>query len=84
MKASPELVQAWQSDPQAQVAVIVHVAGDARQYVEAVNELGMSGVRAFRLTNTIAARGPARCVLDLLAQPWVERIEPDQKITAIF
>ena len=74
MKASPESLQAWQSDPQAQIAVIVHVAGDARQYVDAVSELGMSGIRAFRLTNTIAARGSARCVLDLLEQ--VERLTP--------
>jgi hypothetical protein len=83
MKANPEWVEKWQKDPQSEVAVIVHVHGSPRQYVKAVNEKGLAVVRAFRLTPTIAASGPAACVLDLLDAPWVQKIEPDQKVTTM-
>jgi len=83
MKASAESLRVWRQDPQAQVSVIVHVDGATDQYVETLGGLGMSVVRAFRLTNTIAAKGLARCVLDLLEKPWVEKVEPDQKITTM-
>ncbi len=83
MKVSPDLIQVWQADPQAQVAVIVHVEGDPAQYVEAVKEHGISVVRTFRLTNTVAGRGPAGRVLELLQAPWVTKVEPDRRITTM-
>ena len=83
MKANPEWVAKWSQDPQARVAVIVHVHGDPQQHVEAVSEGGLSVTRTFRLTNTIAAAGPAHCALTLLDAPWVHKVEPDQRITAM-
>jgi hypothetical protein len=83
VKAGPDLVQAWQENPQAQVAVIVHIEGDPGAYVAAIEQRGLSVVRTFRLTHTIAARGSARGVLDLLDQPWVTKVELDQKITTM-
>ena len=83
MKASPDLIRQWQQVPQAQVCVIVHVQGDPRQYVGAIGRLGLSVIRAFRLTNTIAAHGLACCALDLLNESWVRKVEPDQTITTM-
>ncbi len=81
MKADPALIQEWQRDPDAHVAVIIHVRGNPRQRVEAVRESGLKVSRTFRLTNTIAASGPASGVLALLDLPWVDRVEPDRTIT---
>jgi hypothetical protein len=78
MQVSPDLLQALQEQPQAEIAVIVHLDGDPAEYVPAIEQLGMSVTRTFRLTNTAAARGLARNVLSLLDQPWVVRIEADQ------
>ena len=83
MKVSSDLVQALREQLQAQVAVIVHVDGDPTQYGTALEQLGMSVVRTFRLTNTVAARGLARDVLALFDQPWVTRVELDQTITTM-
>ena len=81
MKASPDLIQLWQADPQAQVAVIVHVDGDPGKYVAAVEQRTLSVARTFRLTHTIAASGRACGVLELLDQSWVTKVELDQEIT---
>jgi hypothetical protein len=83
VKASLDLIQVWQADPQAQAAVIVHVDGDPGQHVAAVERHALSVVRTFRLTHTIAARGPACGVLELLDQSWVTKVELDQKITTM-
>ena len=83
MKANPEWIKVWQTDLQANIAVIIHVDGDPQQYTTRLGEWGMSVVRAFRLTQTIAANGPAHCVLDLLDAPWIAKIELDQKITTM-
>jgi len=83
MKASSELLRTLREQSQAQVAVIVHVDGDPAQYGAALEQLGMSVIRTFRLTNTVAARGLARDVLALLDQPWITRVELDQTITTM-
>lgn len=83
MKVGPDLLRVLQAQSQADVAVIVHVDGDPAQYATAIGQLGLSVVRTFRLTHTIAARGLARDVLALLDQPWVIRVEPDQTITTM-
>ena len=83
VKASPDLVQAWRADPQAQVAVIVHVDGDPGQYVAAIEQRRLSVARTFSLTRTIAASGPACSVLELLDQSWVTKVELDQRITTM-
>jgi hypothetical protein len=83
MKASPDLLRVLQRQSQTEMAVIVHVDGDPAQYVTAIAQLGLSVVRAFRLTHTIAARGLAQDVLSLLDQSWVTKVEPDQTITTM-
>jgi hypothetical protein len=83
VKASPDLIQAWQADPQAQVAVIVHLEDDPAQHVAAFEQHGLSVARTFRLTHTVAASGPARAVIELLDQSWVSKVELDQKITTM-
>jgi hypothetical protein len=82
-KADPKLIQTWNEAPHSTVPVIVHVRGDPGNYTELMGELGLTVVRAFRLTHTIAARGEALRVLNLLAETWVERIEADRTITTM-
>jgi hypothetical protein len=81
MKVDPELEQALKDEPQANVAVIVHVQGDPAQYAGSVESLGLSVTRLFRLTNTLAVRGSALLVSRLADRPWVVKIESDRRIT---
>ncbi len=83
VKANADLIEVWRAAPQAEVAVIVHVDGPAEQRREDVVESGLAVERVFRLTNTIAARGLACHVLDLLESSWVRRIELDAQITTM-
>ena len=83
MKISPDLLRVLQGQSQAEIAVIVHVDGDATQYVSPIGQFGLSVARAFRLTHTIAARGLAQDVYSLLEQPWVTKVELDQTITTM-
>lgn len=80
MKANADLIEAWRANPQAEVDVIVHVDKPAVEHEKQLVDLGMQVGRVFRLTSTIAARGLARDVLDLLQEPWVQRIELDAEI----
>ena len=80
-KVDPELEQTLGREPQAHVAVIVHVQGDPSQYTGSVESCGLSVSRVFRLTNTLAAHGSAAGVSQLAGQPWVVKIESDQQIT---
>ena len=84
MKTSPDLLRVLQEQLQAEAAVIVHVDGDPAQYVAAVEQLGLSVKRTFRLTRTIAVRGLAQDVLSLLEQSWVTKVELDQTITTMI
>lgn len=82
MKVNTDLVEAWRERPCDEVAVIIHVEGSADQHLGAIEAHGISVVRAFRLTNTVAAKGAAGSVLNLLDEPWVQMVELDQQITA--
>jgi len=83
MKVAARILGAWKDDPEAQTSVIVHVSGPPGQYVDALAAHGVLVARVFRLTNTVAASGPAGKMLDLLDEPWVDRIEPDRRITTM-
>ena len=83
MKVDPDLERALKRAPLTDFAVIVHVQGDPAQYTGAIEALDLSVARVFRLTNTIAVRGPAFRVLELDDQPWVHKIESDRQITAL-
>ena len=83
MKASADLIDAWRAEPEAEVAVIVHVDGPADQYKEALSDLGLAVERVFRLTSTISGRGLACQVLDMLETPWIRRVELDRQITTM-
>jgi hypothetical protein len=84
VKADADLIEAWEANPQVEVAVIVHVDGSPEQYRTALIDLGMQVDRVFRLTNTISARGPASSVLGLLQVSWVQKVELDQTITTMI
>ena len=83
MKISSDLLQVLQQQPQAQMAVLVHIDGNSGQHVAAVEQLGLSVVHSFSLTNIIAARGAACDVLVLLDRSWVTKVEADQTITTM-
>jgi hypothetical protein len=83
VKADTDLIEAWRASPQAEVAVIVHIDGAPEEYRTALTDLGIQVGRVFRLTRTVSARGLARSVLDLLQEPWVQKVELDQKITTM-
>ena len=74
LKAGTDLIEAWKANPQAEAAVIVHVEGSPAQYTAG---------RVFRLTRTVSARGLAHSVLELLQEPWVQKVELDQTITTM-
>ena len=84
MKVTADLLGAWKSDPEAQLSVIVHVSGPPVQYVDALKAHGVSVARVFRLTSTVAATGPTCRMLDLLEEPWVDKIEPDRRVTTMI
>lgn len=81
MKVEPELTQVLKRAPQDHAAVIVHVEGDPTAYRAEIESLGLSVVRAFRLTQTLAVHGEAFRVLQLAERPWVVKIESDRQIT---
>jgi hypothetical protein len=83
MKVSPELEQMLKRDPMADMAVIVHVQDGPTRHTGDIERLGLSVVRAFRLTNTLAVRGPAAKVRELAQEPWVTRVEVDQTIVTM-
>jgi len=80
VKASRSLIEEWQQDPERRVAAVVHIRGEPGAHVPAVEKLGLSVTRTFRLTHTIAVRGSAQSVLSLLDLGWVEKVELDQTI----
>jgi len=82
VKVSRSLVEVWQQNPEQWVVAIVHIRGEPSTHVQAVEKLGLSVTRTFRLTHTMAVRGPARSVLSLLDQGWVEKVELDQPVKA--
>ena len=81
MRVDPELEQTLERAPHAKAAVIVHVQGDPTQYTGLIESLGLSVVRTFRLTNTLAVVGAASRVLELAKRAWVVKIESDRQIT---
>ena len=81
MKVDPGLQEALEQAPQDNVAVIVHVQGDATQYSRVIEALGLAVAHTFRLTNTLAVHGAAFRVSLLADYSWVTKIETDQKIT---
>lgn len=83
MKAGADLIEGWRLEPDVEVSVIVHVDGPAEQYKEALVDLEFTVARVFRLTNTIAGHGLARQVLALLDAEWVNKVEPDRRITTM-
>ncbi len=83
MKAGADLIEVWRAEPDAEVSVVVHVDGPAEQYREALAEFEFTVARVFRLTNTIAGHGLARQVLALLDATWVNKVEPDRRITTM-
>ena len=83
MKAGADLIEGWRAEPDADVSVIVHVDGPAEQYKEALADLEFTVARVFRLTNTIAGHGSARQVLALLDAAWVNKVEPDRRVTTM-
>jgi hypothetical protein len=83
LKAGADFIEALKADPQAEVAVIVHVEGSPEQYTAELTDLGLQVGRVFRLTKTVSARGSAHSVLGLLQVPWVQKVELDQTITTM-
>lgn len=83
MKVSTDLIEAWRAEPESEVNVLVHVEGCPAEYGEAMSTYGLTVVRVFRLTSTVAARGMATQVLDLLDREWVTKVELDQQITTM-
>lgn len=83
MKARLEWIEQWRAAPQQAIAAIIHVDGDPQEYISPLKSEGLAVTRAFRLTQTIAANGPAQHFLDLLDLPWIVKIEPDQAITTM-
>jgi hypothetical protein len=80
VKASRSLVEVWHQNPEQWVAAVVHIRGEPGAHASDVEKLGLSVTRTFHLTHTMAVRGPARSVLSLLDQGWVEKVELDQPI----
>lgn len=76
----PEFERELRTEPIARVRVIVRTREDPRQMAGEVAKHGLVVTHTYRLIRAIAAEGLASSVLQLAAEPWVEKIEPDREV----
>jgi len=76
----PEFERELKAEPIARVRVIVRTREDPRQMAEEVVKRGLVVTHTYSLIRAIAAEGLASAVLQLAAEPWVEKIEPDREV----
>jgi hypothetical protein len=75
-----DYLKSLQKDPEQSVAVIIKTNDSPAAYTARAEELGLTVTRTFSLISAIAATGPARAVIALTSEPWVDSIEPDQPV----
>jgi hypothetical protein len=81
-KLSPEFWSWLQRHPDATVAAIIRTERLSPEIEQAVREAGCRVVRRLQLLPSLAVEGPGSALLELAAQPWVQRIESDQIMRA--
>ena len=80
---SPEF-QAWlQAHPQANVHAIIRLQALTPEVEKAVTDAGCRVYRRLQLLPSLAVEAPASTLMALAAEPWVQRIEPDQEVRAL-
>jgi len=79
----PAIHEAWQSNPNEPVDLIVHVSGDMIQLAVALEQRNVTVKRRFRLTHSLAIRCSGKAALQLLKEPWITRVEADRPVKAL-
>lgn len=82
-EADPSLQEMWRKQPDKFVDLIVHVSGNVRERSADLVAHGVEVKRSFGLTHAFSVRCSGRTALQLLALPWVTRIELDRPVRAL-
>ncbi|HOG45262.1 MAG TPA: hypothetical protein PLJ35_18240 [Anaerolineae bacterium] len=82
-KLERTLLQQVQANPEAEVGLIVRVAGDLELRAGELSRQGLTVSRRLRLVGALALRATGRQALALTDRPWVLRIEPDREVRAL-
>jgi hypothetical protein len=80
-RIDPVLESRLRENPLNIVRVIVHASVDPSEVEERLQELDVTILHSFSLIRAVAVCCPARTVLILLQEPWVEAIEEDQQVS---
>jgi len=79
----PVIQEAWQSNPNESVDLILRISGDVSQLAVALEQRGIAVKRRFRLTHSLAIRCSGKAALQLLKEPWITRVEADRPVKAL-
>ena len=79
-KIEKELLELWQSDPQATVRAIVRTKAAAASRRAEVEAAGITVRRLFRLVPSLAVRGRATDLVELAERSWVKAISLDRDV----
>ena len=79
-KIAPSLASRLSAAGQEPLDLLVRTRDAPEDCAPRAEALGFRVRHRFRLTRTLALTGPATAVPHLAAEPWVERIEPDEEM----
>lgn len=82
-KISPEFWSWLQQHPDASTAAIIRIETFSPEIERTVKDAGCSIRRRLHLLPSLAVQGSANALMELAAEPWVQRIEPDQAVRAL-
>ncbi len=82
-KISPEFWSWLQQHPNASLAAIIRTETLSPEIEQTVRDAGCSIRRRLHLLPSLAVHGSASALMKLAAEPWVQRIEPDQGMRAL-
>lgn len=83
-KIMPDLLQRMETDPDAEMRLIVRVDGDPVPAAERLAKGPVRVLRTFTLVPGLAVAGKARDCLRLLDEPWVRQVEEDRPVRAMM
>ncbi len=69
--------------PDDTVAALIRVEALSPEIETTVQDAGCRVYRRLHLLPSLAVEGPARALMQLATEPWVQRIEPDQIVRAL-
>jgi len=82
-KIAPDLLRRMETEPDAEVRLIVRVDGDPAPAADRLAGGPVRVLRTFTLVPGLAVVGKAADCLRLLDEPWVSRMEEDRPVRAM-